>query len=484
MKNTINRILAAGLSMTMLIPSIVPAMAKEVDSARDDNQSTQVKYEVGSHYKWLIHSAIDFGENAGPNSSVSRDGNQVQVLENVIPEGKYLNISVKGDGTDGAFILTNGKTEKLSYDVTDDAGAVAVNDNVLSVPSGTNTAVQNMNFKLNTKKSTAEIAGNYNGHVIYNAEVGDKKKEKSSTIIGTVTEGEYRDDPQFANAIPEQATSVVFTDEAAPEGTATTDLTVAKDGDVVGWLDGTTWKVSTQDSNKAVTFNENSASMFASFELGNNKLSRLTHIAFDNVDTSNVTNMQQMFDRCSGLTSLDLSGFDTSKVTNMRQMFHECSKLTSLDLSSFNTSKVTNMNFMFDGCSKLTSLDLSSFDTSKVTRMEDMFYECSELTSLNLSSFDTSNVTGMYRMFRNCSNLTALDLSSFDTSKVTNMRAMFDNCTNLTNIYVSPKWSTNNVEDNGEYMFENCEKLPNYNASEVDATKAHTGPGGYLTLKQ
>ena len=112
-------------------------------------------------------------------------------------------------------------------------------------------------------------------------------------IIGSVLDGKTLD-TQFANAIPEAATAVAFTDEVAPEGVATTDLTVAKDGDVVGWMDGTTWKVSTQDPNKAVTFNENCAGMFVSpiynDEDMSNKLLRLTKISFDNVDTSKNNN--------------------------------------------------------------------------------------------------------------------------------------------------------------------------------------------------
>lgn len=443
MKNTMNKVLAAGLSMTMLIPSITPVLAKNVDSARDDSQSTQVKYEVGSHYKWTIHSAIDFGADAGPNSSVSKNGNQVNVLENVIPEGKYLNISVKGDGADGAFTLTNGKTEKLPYDVTDDAGDVAVNGNVLSVPSGTNTAAQNMNFKLNTKKATAEIAGNYDGKVIYNAEVAEKKKEKSSKIIGTVWDmsGESIPDTQFANAIPEAATAVAFTDEVAPEGVATTDLTVAKDGDVVGWLDGTTWKISTQDSNKAVTFNENCALMFTVFYgEENNKLERLTEISFDNVDTSNVTMMSGMFEGCSSLTSLDLSGFDTSNVTDMNSMFHDCSGLVSLNLSNFDTSNVTDMMMMFDHCSNLTQLDLTSFDTRNVTNITQLFYKCIKINAIYVGNkWDTQKVIG------------------YETTKP------------------------------GYKMFGDCTNLPNYDPScleENHLSKAHTGPGGYLTLKQ
>lgn len=180
------KVVAAGLSALMMMTSTTSVFAKNVKPAGDDSQSTTLNYEVGSHYQWEIHSDIDFGADAGANKTVDRTGNKVNVLENVIPEGKYLNISVKGNGADGAFTLNNGKTEKLTYDVSDDAGDVAVNGNVLSVPSGTNTAVQNMNFKLNTKKATAEIAGNYDGKVIYNASVGDKN---GGTTSGGSTSG-------------------------------------------------------------------------------------------------------------------------------------------------------------------------------------------------------------------------------------------------------------------------------------------------------
>lgn len=320
------KVVAAGLSALMMMTSTTSVFAAE-----SGDKSANLNYQVSSSYDWIIHSSIDFGADAGVGKTVDRTGNQVKVLKNVIPEGKYLNISVKGSGANDAFTVDNGGSEVLNYDVSDDNGAVGVNGNVLSVPAGTNTATQNMNFKLNTKKGSAEIAGNYNGHVIYNAEVGEKKKEKSSTIIGTVWNGleESEIDTQFGNVIPEQATTVTFTDEVAPKGVSTTDLTVAKDRDVVGWLDGTTWKVSTQDSNKAVTFNENCAFMFAPFGRGdNNKLSRLTQISFDNVDTSNVTNMYGMFGELSNLTSLDLSNFDTSKVTKMGAMFLQCPNLT------------------------------------------------------------------------------------------------------------------------------------------------------------
>ncbi len=95
-----------------------------------------------------------------------------------------------------------------------------------------------------------------------------------------------------------------------------------------------------------------------------------------------------------GLSELndEISNLDTSNITNMNGMFQNSSKLTSLDLSSFNTSKVTDMGNMFIYCNSLTSLDLSSFDTSKVTNMINMFSYCNSLTSLDLrnASFNKS----------------------------------------------------------------------------------------------
>ena len=75
-----------------------------------------------------------------------------------------------------------------------------------------------------------------------------------------------------------------------------------------------------------------------------------------------------MFVWLSGLTEIEgLDQVDTSEVINMQEMFYSCESLEHLDLSSFNTKKVTNMTQMFSSCYKLSSIDLHSFDTSSVT---------------------------------------------------------------------------------------------------------------------
>ncbi|MBQ3770643.1 MAG: BspA family leucine-rich repeat surface protein, partial [Bacteroidaceae bacterium] len=106
----------------------------------------------------------------------------------------------------------------------------------------------------------------------------------------------------------------------------------------------------------------------------------------NNLNTSNVTNMSDMFSFCESLTSLDVRNFDTSKVTDMCSMFRHCESLTSIDVSRFDTSKVTDMDEMFHGCESLTTLDVSKFNTSKVTYMSGMFEDCASLTTLDLSN--------------------------------------------------------------------------------------------------
>ena len=153
-------------------------------------------------------------------------------------------------------------------------------------------------------------------------------------------------------------------------------------------------------------------------------------------DLSKTKSMASLFSSNSKLEQIiGLDTWDTSNITDMSNMFGGCRNLLSLDLSSWNTSNITDMIEMFGGCWNLKSLDVSGFDTSKVTNMRNMFDNCSSLTNLDLSSFDTSNVTNMSLMFYKCTNLTSLDASSWDTSGITNISQMFNGCTSLTTAY-------------------------------------------------
>ena len=166
-------------------------------------------------------------------------------------------------------------------------------------------------------------------------------------------------------------------------------------------------------------------------------------------------------------------------------LFNKLEDFTGLEY--LNTSQVTDMNWMFSNCLVLTSLDLSHFDTHNVKNMEAMFANSVKIERLDLTSFDTHNVTNMSFMYGECHGLKLVDMSSFDTSNVTAMNNMFQNCAYLATIYVGDKWTTANVKY-GQAMFWACTSLRGSDGSKVTQGAiseewAHTGEGGYLTLK-
>lgn len=208
----------------------------------------------------------------------------------------------------------------------------------------------------------------------------------------------------------------------------------------------------------------------------------------ENLNTSNVKYMNEMFGQCSNLETLDLSHFNTEKVGNMSNMFNGCTKLRDLNISSFNTENVTNMYGMFYGCSSLDSLDLSHFNTRYVRKdgMNYMFNGCSSLSSLDVSNFITDkNSMQLDGLFQGCSSLQTLDLSSFDTGGASSVTDMFDGCSALQTIYVSDLFKFNNNSVSSSNMFRDCRSLKgaiSFEPSTKDKTYANF-KSGYLTKK-
>lgn len=145
-------------------------------------------------------------------------------------------------------------------------------------------------------------------------------------------------------------------------------------------------------------------------------------------------------------------------------------------LQNLDTSEVTNMEGMFSGCSSIEKLDLSALNTEKVTDMSSMFRGCESLKELDLSSFETANVTHMPYMFAECRKIEELYLDSFKTQNVRDSQYMFANCEKLRTIYVGDNWLFLSVESS-TMMFRNCYSLEGkivYDPVKNDATYATT----------
>ena len=233
------------------------------------------------------------------------------------------------------------------------------------------------------------------------------------------------------------------------------------------------------------------------------------------LNTSEVTNMFNMFRNCSKLTYLDLTGFDTKNVTNMECMFCNCENLVSIYVSeSFTTNNVTNSDYMFGYCYSLVgavaysedsedkknatmantstgyfkepgdcsayvvfnSVDNSltfKYDTniSQVAENETVctiktcnqspgwYNNRSSITKVVFEpSFISARPAACYYWFSYCTNLATIEgLEYLNTSEVTSMSFMFSGCKKITTLNLS-NFDTSKVTDM-IHMFYHCDAL-------------------------
>ena len=134
-----------------------------------------------------------------------------------------------------------------------------------------------------------------------------------------------------------------------------------------------------------------------SSDLFNSFVNAKDFVDLSNLDTSQVTNMHQMFENC-GAKELDLSNWDTSKVTDMNNMFIECRKLEKVNTKSFNTENVKDMHQMFFSCWNLRKIDISNFYTPNLINAEMIFGgDC--LDYVDMRNFDSSKIDDHLNVF-------------------------------------------------------------------------------------
>ncbi|MEG0249574.1 MAG: BspA family leucine-rich repeat surface protein [Peptostreptococcus sp.] len=185
----------------------------------------------------------------------------------------------------------------------------------------------------------------------------------------------------------------------------------------------------------------------------------------DNVDTSNVKNMSEMFSYLDKANP-NTKNWNTSNVTDMSNMF-SVSPNANPDTNDWNISKVTNMEGMFSETKKANP-DTKNWDTSNLNDVSYMFADAA-YANPNTTNWDTSNITSMDYMFFNAPEANP-DVSKWDTSSVTTMYSLFGGALkanpNTTN------WDTSNVTDMS-YMFSGA-KSANPDVSKWDTSKVTT----------
>ena len=104
------------------------------------------------------------------------------------------------------------------------------------------------------------------------------------------------------------------------------------------------------------------------------------------------------------------------------------------DFNDIDTSEITDMSMLFTFSRTKFNGDISDWDVSKVKDMRFMF--CDTKFNKDISNWDVSSCENMYNMFYGCNDFN-YDLNNWDVSKVKDMMGMFDNCPLEKN---PPKW--------------------------------------------
>ena len=148
------------------------------------------------------------------------------------------------------------------------------------------------------------------------------------------------------------------------------------------------------------------------------------------IKIDNNNSCEYLFYKYNGTTDDWINNFsrlDTSKVTNMEYMFDRCENLTTIP--QLNTSNVTDMRCMFDGCKNLTTI--SQLDTSKATDMNYMFRDCHSLEKIDITKLaDTPyafNKREDYCIFNNCHSLKTIIIRTMHKVPIIN-DVLFNGC--------------------------------------------------------
>jgi len=177
--------------------------------------------------------------------------------------------------------------------------------------------------------------------------------------------------------------------------------------------------------------------------------------------------MVNWFSGCTNLTNFDFNGFNLTNCTDIGDLFTICSKLETIEnFSNIDTSNVTVFENLFNGCSSLPAQTIVNFaaklNTSKATLLTGMFAG-TNIEILNLSNFATTAVTDFSNMFNGCSKLKTLNISSFDTTGATSgsekMENMFKDCNNLESVTFGANFKKNSNDNlylrQGSWRLEN-----------------------------
>jgi len=296
------------------------------------------------------------------------------------------------------------------------------------------------------------------------------------------------------------------------QATIKADITYNNEGNVKLWLEP-----DINDNTKNIMYIASDGETFLTTgEYLFSYFSNLEKIEFNNVNTSRVNSMRNMFYHLDNLKSLDVTSFDTGNVTNMSRFMYDCPKVESVNMHGLDLRKTQYMDLSFFGITALTEIDLGEIQMRDIVSMNNMFHYTDNLEYINLDGLGGDNLETIGRLFRVSSKIKNISMENFNFGKITDLSSFFSDYStleeiNISNIIIS---NVNNISScfagdimlkkiyvsnsnimntisNGSNMFYNCTSLVGGNGTTFNSTKIDQsmavidapGTPGYLTLK-
>lgn len=191
-----------------------------------------------------------------------------------------------------------------------------------------------------------------------------------------------------------------------------------------------------------------------------------------NLDTSNVTIMDSMFQNVDGLPSVTnlVGGLDFTSAVDIDGMFGNCDGFTNFVWPAGKSMPALNSATSIFALLKAVTFDISEFDFSNVDRVDSMFNGNNTTTTITLPASNTAlNLTNLQNFFLGCSVLVTINnLSTFDTAQVANFRAMFSGCLALGNVDIGVMITASATTMNS--MFYNCNAMTDFPSVGIDTS--------------
>lgn len=155
-------------------------------------------------------------------------------------------------------------------------------------------------------------------------------------------------------------------------------------------------------------------------------------------------------------TSIDISNIDTSEITSFNKLFENNSFLKEINLTGIKTYRLETMNNTFLKCYNLKHIKgFNTLDTTNLKEANDTFRLAISLVDLDVTGWKPENLEIMSSTFDTCLNLREIKgMADLKTPKLRQMNNTFKKCLNLKEINMQ-NWIADELRYL-PYTFEDC----------------------------